>query len=173
MCLYRCKCVCMYPCTFHLPTDPSPLLPNPHPHQHTGIWALWLYRLSHVLWRRDLPWVSRVVPRFVMALVRYVTSVDIHPAAKISGKFFFYVFVCVCVALLLCCGGRHLLLMGVVPSDQPTFQPLSTRTHTPYTKTKTNQPIHRPYTLTHPTHSHTSRNDTQRAASCWTTRAAS
>lgn len=85
--------MCIYiPVHFTYPPTPppSPLPPpNPHPHQHTGIWALWLYRLSHVLWRRDLPWVSRVVPRFVMALVRYVTSVDIHPAAKISGKFFF------------------------------------------------------------------------------------
>lgn len=65
--------------------------PNPFPPKHTrinlitGIWALWFYRLAHVLWRRELPWVSRFVPRLVMSLVRYVTSVDIHPAAKISG----------------------------------------------------------------------------------------
>lgn len=60
---------------------------NTHiPTPTTGIWALWLYRLSHVLWCRDLPWVSRFVPRFAMAMVRYVTAVDIHPAAKISGR---------------------------------------------------------------------------------------
>ncbi len=66
----------------HHPTDPQ-----------TGIWALWFYRLSHALWQRDLPIASRFVPRLVMSLVRYVTSVDIHPAAKISGTHLLHLFV--------------------------------------------------------------------------------
>jgi serine O-acetyltransferase len=65
-------------------TDPAFENPLEAFYAYPGIWALWYYRLSHVLWERELPYLSRFVPRLVMALVRYVTSVDIHPAAKIS-----------------------------------------------------------------------------------------
>lgn len=81
-----------YHAPIHLPIDTSsPLTPSCiPPRPRTGIWALWTYRLSHVLWQRELLFVSRFVPRLAMSVVRYITSVDIHPAAKISGTWHAY-----------------------------------------------------------------------------------
>eukprot|EP00903_Cladosiphon_okamuranus_P012101 g11356.t1 len=52
---------------------------------YPGFWALFWYRLSHALLQQDLPVISPVLPRLVMSIVRYCTSIDIHPAATISG----------------------------------------------------------------------------------------
>ncbi len=51
-----------------------------------GFWALFWYRLSHALLQQDIPVVSLILPRLVMAVVRYCTAIDIHPAAKISAE---------------------------------------------------------------------------------------
>lgn len=52
----------------------------------TGFWALFWYRLSHVLLERRIPVVSLVVPRLTMSLVRYATAIDIHPQADIASE---------------------------------------------------------------------------------------
>lgn len=36
--------------------------------------------------KEDIPFVSAVVPRLAMAVVRYATAIDIHPGAEISGE---------------------------------------------------------------------------------------
>ncbi|CAM9835963.1 unnamed protein product, partial [Ectocarpus sp. 12 AP-2014] len=53
---------------------------------YPGFWALFWYRLSHALLKRNIPGLSSVVPRLAMSTVRYATSIDIHPAAQISGE---------------------------------------------------------------------------------------
>mmetsp|Transcript_29147 Transcript_29147/g.38333 ORF Transcript_29147/g.38333 Transcript_29147/m.38333 type:complete len:333 (+) Transcript_29147:249-1247(+) len=47
---------------------------------YPGFWALFWYRFSHAMYLCSIP----LLPRFIMALVRFCTAVDIHPAAKIS-----------------------------------------------------------------------------------------
>jgi serine O-acetyltransferase len=51
---------------------------------YPGVHAVWGYRLSHALWLRDL----RLLARAVSALIRLLTGVDIHPAAKIGAGLF-------------------------------------------------------------------------------------
>lgn len=51
---------------------------------YPGFHALIGYRISHALWRMKL----KLVARFVSALVRLLTGIEIHPAATI-GDFFF------------------------------------------------------------------------------------
>ncbi|CAN0171882.1 unnamed protein product [Ectocarpus sp. 6 AP-2014] len=53
---------------------------------YPGFWALFWYRLSHALLMRNIPGLSSVVPRLAMSIVRYATSIDIHPAAQISEE---------------------------------------------------------------------------------------
>ncbi|GAB5035452.1 serine acetyltransferase [Nannochloropsis oceanica] len=65
-------------------TDPAFESPVEGLFAYPGLWALWTYRLSHALWERRLPFLSRFVPRLAMSIVRYLTSIDIHPAAKLS-----------------------------------------------------------------------------------------
>jgi len=60
------------------------LLPPPSP--LSGLWALFFYRLSHSLYSLNIPLISLLIPRFTMSVVRYLTAVDIHPAAKLSGQ---------------------------------------------------------------------------------------
>ena len=52
---------------------------------HAGFWALFWYRLSHALLKREVPFVSAVVPRLAMSIARYATAIDIHPGAEISS----------------------------------------------------------------------------------------
>ena len=42
------------------------------------------YRLGHRLWR----WRMRFMARFVMQFARFLTGIEIHPAAKIGRRFF-------------------------------------------------------------------------------------
>lgn len=51
---------------------------------YPGFHALLGYRISHALWRMKL----KLVARFLSALVRLLTGIEIHPAATI-GDFFF------------------------------------------------------------------------------------
>ncbi len=44
---------------------------------YPGLHAVWSYRFSHWLWRHNLKLVARVVS----AVTRFLTGVDIHPAA--------------------------------------------------------------------------------------------
>jgi len=51
---------------------------------YPGFHARLLHRLSHCLWRWDLKWLGR----FVSHLARWLTGIEIHPAAVIGRRFF-------------------------------------------------------------------------------------
>lgn len=51
---------------------------------YSGFHAIFLYRINHLLWKMHLP----VVPRFMSQLARFLTGIEIHPAAKIGKGFF-------------------------------------------------------------------------------------
>tara|TARA_B100000579_G_C22623304_1_gene752957 strand:- start:83 stop:838 length:756 start_codon:yes stop_codon:yes gene_type:complete len=51
---------------------------------YSGFHAILFYRICHILWRFKLKFVSR----FLSNLARILTSVEIHPAAKIGESFF-------------------------------------------------------------------------------------
>src|SRR6059036_2625787 len=51
---------------------------------YAGFHALLAYRLSHWLWARGVPFVPRVISQ----LARWLTGIEIHPAAKIGRGFF-------------------------------------------------------------------------------------
>ena len=51
---------------------------------HSGFHAVLWYRLCHVLWR----WRLRLVARFLAMVGRFLTGVEIHPAARIGRGFF-------------------------------------------------------------------------------------
>jgi serine O-acetyltransferase len=51
---------------------------------YAGLHALLAYRLAHWLWRRRVPFL----PRAISQLARWLTGIEIHPAAKIGTGFF-------------------------------------------------------------------------------------
>ncbi|CAC9435913.1 Serine acetyltransferase [Bathymodiolus heckerae thiotrophic gill symbiont] len=51
---------------------------------YSGVQAMLFYRLSHRLWLLKLKWLSR----FISMLARWLTGIEIHPAAKIGRRFF-------------------------------------------------------------------------------------
>ncbi|MGE0387033.1 MAG: serine O-acetyltransferase [Gammaproteobacteria bacterium] len=51
---------------------------------YPGVHAVILHRLNHWLWQIGLRWLAR----FMSALARFVTGVEIHPAARIGRRFF-------------------------------------------------------------------------------------
>jgi cysteinyl-tRNA synthetase len=51
---------------------------------YPGFHAIVLHRINHLLWNTGIP----VVPRFVSHIARFLTGIEIHPAAKIGPGFF-------------------------------------------------------------------------------------
>lgn len=51
---------------------------------YPGVHALLVHRCSHFLWSHRLKWLAR----FVSAVARLLTGVEIHPAARIGRRFF-------------------------------------------------------------------------------------
>jgi serine O-acetyltransferase len=51
---------------------------------YPGLWAVWIYRVSHWLWRHNL----RLLARVLSQVGRFYTGVDIHPAALIGERLF-------------------------------------------------------------------------------------
>ncbi|MER2599239.1 MAG: serine O-acetyltransferase [Caldilineales bacterium] len=51
---------------------------------YPGLHAIWLYRLSHWLWRHGLKLPGRLVSNFA----RWLTGIEIHPGAHIGRGFF-------------------------------------------------------------------------------------
>jgi len=51
---------------------------------YPGVWGLFFYRISHSLYIRGL----RFLPRLISALGQFLTTVDIHPGAKIGQRVF-------------------------------------------------------------------------------------
>jgi serine O-acetyltransferase len=51
---------------------------------YPGLWAVWIYRVSHWLWRHNL----RLLARMLSQMGRFYTGVDIHPGALIGSRVF-------------------------------------------------------------------------------------
>lgn len=51
---------------------------------YPGLHALWLHRLAHFLWRHKF-WL---LARFLSHINRFLTGIEIHPAARIGRRFF-------------------------------------------------------------------------------------
>lgn len=51
---------------------------------YPGVHAIWFYRLTHALWRADVP----VIPRFISHIARFLTGIEIHPGAQLGPGLF-------------------------------------------------------------------------------------
>ena len=51
---------------------------------YPGLWAVWIQRLSHALWRARLLLMARLVSQ----VARFFTGVDIHPGAQLGRRLF-------------------------------------------------------------------------------------
>jgi cysteinyl-tRNA synthetase len=51
---------------------------------YSGFHAIFLHRITHRLWKLRIP----VLPRFISQLSKFLTGIEIHPAAKIGPGFF-------------------------------------------------------------------------------------
>jgi len=51
---------------------------------YPGVWAIFFYRISHWLYKKGL----RFLPRLISAIGQFLTTVDIHPAAKLGRRVF-------------------------------------------------------------------------------------
>jgi serine O-acetyltransferase len=51
---------------------------------YPGLWAVWIQRISHVLWRIRLLLLARLVSQ----VARFFTGVDIHPGAVLGRRLF-------------------------------------------------------------------------------------
>jgi serine O-acetyltransferase len=51
---------------------------------YPGLWAVWIYRISHGLWRAKLLLAARVLSQ----VARFFTGVDIHPGALLGRRIF-------------------------------------------------------------------------------------
>jgi serine O-acetyltransferase len=51
---------------------------------YPGLWAVWIHRVSHQLWRRRLRFLARLLSQ----VSRFYTGVDIHPAALLGRRLF-------------------------------------------------------------------------------------
>ena len=51
---------------------------------YSGFHATLLHRIAHVLWRKNVP----VIPRLIAHFSRFITGIEIHPGAIIGSAFF-------------------------------------------------------------------------------------
>ena len=51
---------------------------------YSGLHAIWMHRVSHALWIRDLKGPARILAQ----ITRFLTGVEIHPGATIGRRFF-------------------------------------------------------------------------------------
>ena len=51
---------------------------------YPGLWAVWIHRVSHGLWRRRMPLPARILSQ----VGRFFTGVDIHPGALLGRRLF-------------------------------------------------------------------------------------
>ncbi|MDX2073248.1 MAG: serine O-acetyltransferase [Alphaproteobacteria bacterium] len=51
---------------------------------YPGVHALLMHRLSHWLWKRNF----KLLGRFISAISRFLTGIEIHPGAQIGERFF-------------------------------------------------------------------------------------
>ena len=51
---------------------------------YSGLHAIWMHRISHALWVRDVKGPARILAQ----ITRFLTGVEIHPGATIGRRFF-------------------------------------------------------------------------------------
>ena len=51
---------------------------------YPGLWAVWIYRITHGLWHMKL----RLAARVLSQIARFYTGVDIHPGAQLGRRLF-------------------------------------------------------------------------------------
>ncbi|HUH64685.1 MAG TPA: serine O-acetyltransferase [Terracidiphilus sp.] len=51
---------------------------------YPGLWAVWIHRLAHALWRGKL----RLPARVLSQISRFATGIEIHPGAQIGRRLF-------------------------------------------------------------------------------------
>ncbi len=51
---------------------------------YPGLHAIWMYRISHYLWKHR----ARTFARFISHFTRFLTGIEIHPGATIGRRFF-------------------------------------------------------------------------------------
>jgi len=51
---------------------------------YSGLHAVWGYRIAHWFWQKDLKLIARIISQ----IIRGLTGIEIHPAAKIGKSFF-------------------------------------------------------------------------------------
>lgn len=51
---------------------------------YSGLHAIWMHRISHALWVRDIKGPARIIAQ----ITRFLTGVEIHPGATIGPRFF-------------------------------------------------------------------------------------
>ena len=51
---------------------------------YQGLWAVWIHRVSHFLYKLYIP----VIPRLISQIMRLLTLIEIHPGATIGRRFF-------------------------------------------------------------------------------------
>jgi serine O-acetyltransferase len=51
---------------------------------YPGLWAVWIQRVSHAMWRSKLRLLARILSQFG----RFLTGVDIHPGARLGPRLF-------------------------------------------------------------------------------------
>ncbi len=51
---------------------------------YPGFHAIFIHRISHAIWKLKIP----IIPRLLSHIARFLTGIEIHPAAKIGAGFF-------------------------------------------------------------------------------------
>jgi serine O-acetyltransferase len=51
---------------------------------YSGLHAIWMHRVAHVLWRKKFFFIARVISQ----VSRFFTGIEIHPGATIGRRFF-------------------------------------------------------------------------------------
>lgn len=51
---------------------------------YPGLWAVWLHRIAHFLWGKNI----KTIARWLSTVNRFLTGIEIHPGAKIGRRFF-------------------------------------------------------------------------------------
>lgn len=51
---------------------------------YQGLWAIWIHRFAHLLYRWHIP----ILPRLISQIMRFLTMIEIHPGARIGKKVF-------------------------------------------------------------------------------------
>jgi serine O-acetyltransferase len=51
---------------------------------YSGLHAIWMHRINHLLWSHNL----RLLARWLSQVARFLTGIEIHPGAQIGRRFF-------------------------------------------------------------------------------------